>query len=237
MEATLLYEGKAKKVFAAEKSNEVIISFKDDATAFNGVKKDTFSEKGRVNLTFTRHFFNLLKENGVKTHIISFIDDISLRAKKVKIVPLEVVLRNVTAGSLCKRLGFEKGMRLNPPLCEFYLKNDALNDPILSREHIKYMNIVTEQELAYIEEQTFRINDIIYSFMDSKGITLVDFKLEFGRTTDGEIILADEISPDTCRFWLKGTMESLDKDVYREDKGDLVSSYKRLADILELNVK
>ncbi len=236
MEAALLYEGKAKKVFATEKPDEVVISFKDDATAFNGVKKDTFSEKGRINLAFTRHFFNLLKENGIKSHIISFIDETSMQAKKVDIVPLEVVVRNISAGSLCKRLGFKKGMKLNPPLCEFYLKNDALNDPILCREHIKYMDVVSEQELAYIEEQTLKINDIIYSFMDSKGITLVDFKLEFGRTADREIILADEISPDTCRFWLKGTMESLDKDVYREDKGDLVSSYKRLADILGLKL-
>lgn len=236
MKAVLLYEGKAKKVFKANKADEVIISFKDDATAFNGIKKDSFSDKGRINLAFTKYFFNLLEKEGIKTHIVSFIDEISLRAKKVEIIPLEVVARNLAAGSLCKRLGFKKGMELNPPLCEFYLKDDSLNDPILCREHIKYMNTVSENELAYIEEQALKINEIIYSHMDSKEITLVDFKLEFGKTTDGEIILADEISPDTCRFWKKGTMESLDKDVYREEKGDLVDSYKRLADLLEIKM-
>ncbi len=236
MEATLLYEGKAKKIFETDNSDEVIINFKDDATAFNGGKKNTFSEKGRVNLAFSKFFFDLLHQKGITTHVVSFIDEISMRAKKVDIIPLEVVVRNFAAGSLCRRLGFEKGMELKPALCEFYLKDDSLNDPILCREHIRYMNTVTEEELAYIEQQALNINEIIYSFMDSKGITLVDYKLEFGRTRDGQIILADEISPDTCRFWLKGTMESLDKDVYREDKGDLVSSYKRLADILGLTL-
>lgn len=236
MEAVLLYEGKAKKVFETDRADEVIISFKDDATAFNAQKKDTFSEKGKVNLAFSKYFFDLLHENGIKTHVISFIDEITMKAKKVDIIPLEVVVRNFAAGSLCRRLGFEKGMTLTPPLCEFYLKDDALDDPILCREHIKYMNIASDEDVAYMEQQALRINEIICEFMDSKGITLVDYKLEFGRTMDGEIILADEISPDTCRFWKKGTMESLDKDVYRENKGDLVGSYKQLADILGLSV-
>ncbi len=236
MVATFLYEGKAKKVFETDDPNEVIIIFKDDATAFNAQKKDSFSEKGRVNLAFSKYFFDLLHENGVKTHVVSFIDETSMRAKKVDIIPLEVVVRNLAAGSLCRRLGFEKGMALNPPLCEFYLKDDALDDPILCREHIRYMNTATEEELSYIEQQALKVNEIIYNFMDSNNITLVDFKLEFGRTSEGEIILADEISPDTCRFWVKGTMESLDKDVYREDKGDLVGSYKKLAEILGLEL-
>lgn len=236
MEATLLYEGKAKKVLATGNADEVIISFKDDATAFNGLKKDSFAEKGRVNLAFTKYFFELLEAGGIKTHIISFIDETSLRARKVDIVPLEVVARNIAAGSLCKRLGFQKGLELAPPLCEFYLKDDSLNDPILAKEHIKYLNVVTEQELAYIEQQALAINEILSAHMDSKGITLVDFKLEFGKTSSGEIILADEISPDTCRFWKKGTMDSLDKDVYREEKGDLVDSYKILANILGINL-
>lgn len=236
MTATLLYEGKAKKIYESDRQDEVIISFKDDATAFNGLKKDEFADKGRVNLAFTKYFFNLLQEDGIKTHIVSFIDETSLRAKKVSIIPLEVVVRNIAAGSLCRRLGFEKGLELKPALCEFYLKDDSLNDPILAREHIKYFNCVTDEELAYIEEQALKINEILFRHMDSKGITLVDFKLEFGRTSDGKIILADEISPDTCRFWEKGTMESLDKDVYREEKGDLVDSYKILADILGLEL-
>jgi len=232
MQMVLLYEGKAKQVFETEKPDEVIIKFKDDATAFNGGKKDVFFEKGRVNLSFTRLFFNMLEESGIQTHVVSFIDETSLRAKKVDIIPLEVVVRNYAAGSLCKRLGFGKGLELKPKLCEFYLKDDSLNDPILCREHIKYFNFASEQEVAYIEEQALEINRVLNRFMDEKGITLVDFKLEFGRTSSGQIILADEISPDTCRFWKKGTMESLDKDVYREGKGDLVASYKKLAEIL-----
>jgi len=236
MMLTMLYEGKAKRVFASNNPNEVIIQFKDDATAFNGEKKDTFSDKGRVNLAFTRYFFEILYSRNVKTHIISFIDDTSMKARKVDIIPLEVVVRNYAAGSICRRLGFEKGMELSPPLCEFYLKDDSLGDPILCREHIKYMNTVTESELSQVEEAALEVNSILAEHMNKFGITLVDFKLEFGKTSDGEIILADEISPDTCRFWQKGTMNSLDKDVYRENKGDLVSSYKRLADILGLNI-
>lgn len=236
MMLTMLYEGKAKKVFATNNPQEVIIHFKDDATAFNGEKKDVFSDKGRVNLAFTRYFFELLHSHNIKTHIVSFIDDLSLKAKKVDIVPLEVVVRNYAAGSICRRLGFQKGMEFAPPLCEFYLKDDSLGDPILCREHIRYMNAVTEEELAQIEKAALEINSVLSEHMDSFGITLVDFKLEFGKTSEGEIILADEISPDTCRFWIKGTMESLDKDVYRESKGDLVSSYKRLADILNIQL-
>lgn len=236
MTLTMLYEGKAKQIFATNNPDEVIVSFKDDATAFNGEKKDTFSDKGRVNLAFTKYFFELLHSQDIKTHIISFVDDISLRAKKVDIVPLEVVVRNKAAGSICRRLGFEKGMLFDPPLCEFYLKDDSLGDPILCREHIRYMNAVTEDELNQIEKAALEINTILSKHMESFDITLVDYKLEFGKTREGEIILADEISPDTCRFWKKGTMDSLDKDVYRENKGDLVSSYKQLADILGIKI-
>ena len=236
MMLTMLYEGKAKRVFATDNPREVIILFKDDATAFNGEKKDNFKDKGRVNLAFTRYFFELLHSHNIKTHIVSFIDDVSLKAQKVNIVPLEVVVRNKAAGSICKRLGFTKGTDFEPPLCEFYLKDDALGDPILCREHIRYMNTVTEKELSQIEKAALEINTVLSVHMDLHGITLVDFKLEFGKTEEGEIILADEISPDTCRFWLKGTMESLDKDVYREGKADLVSSYKRLADILDIKL-
>lgn len=232
----LLYEGKAKQIYNTNLQDEIIIYFKDDATAFNGLKKDTLSGKGKINLAFTKHFFDLLKDNNIETHIVSFIDERSLIAKKVNIFPIELVVRNFAAGSICKRLGFKKGAMFNPPLCETFLKNDSLGDPIVFRSHLKYMNMISDEELDIIEEDALKINSILYNYLDLKGITLVDFKLEYGKTSDGKILLADEISPDTCRFWRKDTMESLDKDVYREDKGDLVSSYQMLAEILGIKL-
>jgi phosphoribosylaminoimidazole-succinocarboxamide synthase len=228
----LLYEGKAKQVFNTDCPDEVIIQFKDDATAFNGGKKDSFAGKGVVNTLFTRYFFDILQSHGIKTHVISYVDEISIRAKKVKIFPLEVVVRNFAAGSICKREGYEKGLKFDPPMCEFFLKDDSKGDPLISEAEILDMNLATKEELEIIKQTTLKINSILSSYVDKKGITLVDFKIEFGKTVEGEVILADEISPDTCRFWLKGTTESLDKDVYREDKGDLISSYRRLAEIL-----
>jgi phosphoribosylaminoimidazole-succinocarboxamide synthase len=230
----LLYEGKAKNVFKTDENNKVLISFKDDATAFNGVKKNNFEGKGRVNLLFTRYFFKLLQKHNIPNHIIEFIDENSLLAHKVDIIPLEVVVRNLAAGSICRRLGFAKGFIFNPPLVEFYLKNDALNDPILCPEHLKYLGFINEKELEIITDYTLKINSIISEKVASKDITLVDFKLEFGKNESNQILLADEISPDTCRFWKKGTTESLDKDIYREDKGDLVETYFKLANILEI---
>ena len=229
---TLLYEGKAKQVYNTDCPEEVIIHFKDDATAFNGIKKDTIPGKGRVNLAFTRFFFQLLQENGIKTHIISFLDELSLRARKVEIFPVELVIRNYAAGSICKRLGFEKRFKFDPPLCEFFLKNDALGDPLLCREHILQMGLMNDSEIEQVKDTAMKINYALSSYLDAKGVILADFKIEFGKDINGEILLADEISPDTCRFWLKDTMESLDKDVYREDRGDLISSYNQLADIL-----
>jgi phosphoribosylaminoimidazole-succinocarboxamide synthase len=232
----LLYEGKAKKVFKTDISDEVLITFKDDATAFNGLKQDTIKGKGRVNLAFTRLFFNLLKEQGIKTHIVEFIDEITLRAKLVKIVPLEVVVRNYAAGSICKRTELKKGEKIDPVLCEFFLKDDSKGDPLITEQEILEQNLASKEEINILRDLSLKINNILSNFLDEKDITLVDFKLEFGKTSDGEIILADEISPDTCRFWLKGTTESLDKDVYREDKGDLVSSYTRLAEIIGVSL-
>jgi phosphoribosylaminoimidazole-succinocarboxamide synthase len=229
---TLLYEGKAKQVFNTDKPEEVIIQFKDDATAFNGEKKDTFAGKGTVNALFSRHFFDLLHSQGVKTHVISYLDEISMRAKKVEIFQLEVVVRNYAAGSICKREGYEKGLKFDPPMLEFFLKDDSKGDPLITKADIFTMNLATKEELDIIEQTTLKINSIISEYVEEKGITLVDFKVEFGKTSNGEVILADEISPDTCRFWIKGTTESLDKDVYRESKGELVSTYRRLADIL-----
>jgi phosphoribosylaminoimidazole-succinocarboxamide synthase len=233
---TLLYEGKAKQIFATSNPNEIIISFKDDTTALNGLRKDVFQNKGRINLAFTKHFFNLLQENGLKTHLLNIIDDISFRSVKLSIVPLEVVVRNYAAGSICKRMGYKKGEKFEQPLVEFFYKDDAQNDPLIYKQEILNDKIATEKEINQIEEVTLKINQILSDYLDSKNIILVDFKLEFGRTSDGEILLADEISPDTCRFWDKDTMESLDKDVYREKKGNLVSSYMELAKILGVRI-
>jgi len=229
---TLLYEGKAKKIFSSDQQNQIIIYFKDDATAFNGVKKDTLKGKGRVNGIITRHFFDLLDANGIKTHIISYIDDISLKAVKLDIFPIEVVVRNYAAGSICKRLNLPKGLKFDEPIIELFLKDDSLGDPLWEKTNFVQNGFATEAELDKIEEIALSINIILSKYLDSKEITLVDFKLEFGKDINGEIYLADEISPDTCRFWIKGTMESLDKDVYREDKGNLVDSYRRFAKIL-----
>ncbi len=228
----LLYEGKAKKIYNSDQSDQVIIEFKDDATAFNGLKKDSLDGKGKINLKFTRYFFDLLHSHGIKSHVVSFLDETTLKAKKVDIFQIELVVRNYAAGSICKRLGFEKGIKFSPPMVELFLKDDSLGDPLLCKSHLKYMNLIAEEDLLFIEKQALKINDILIECLDSKGITLVDYKLEFGKAQDGEILLADEISPDNCRFWVKGTMESLDKDVYREDKGDLVQSYGRLLEIL-----
>lgn len=228
----LMYEGKAKQVFRTDAPDEVLISFKDDATAFNGVKKDNIKGKGRVNLAFTRYFFELLSNAGVKTHIVSFIDDISMRAKLVEIVQLEVVVRNYAAGSICKRTNFKKGEKFEQPLLEFFFKDDALGDPLITEEEALEKKLATKEEIEKIKEMTLKVNDVISKEVAKSGVILVDFKLEFGRDKNGEILLADEMSPDTCRFWDAKTMESLDKDVYREDKGDLVESYTKLAQIL-----
>lgn len=232
----LMYEGKAKQVFKTDLPDEVIISFKDDATAFNGVKKDNIQGKGRVNLAFTRYFFSILSKYQIPTHIVSFIDEISLRAKLVEIVPLEVVVRNYAAGSICKRTNIKKGTEFDKPMLEFFLKDDSLGDPLISEEEALSHALATVDEIEEIKQITLKINEILSDEVSKRGVILVDFKLEFGRDKDGKIILADEISPDTCRFWDKNTMESLDKDVYREEKGDLVQSYLKLAQILGVEV-
>lgn len=231
-----VYEGKAKQIIQAESEEQVVITFKDSVTAYNGIKKDNLIGKGKINLAFTKYFFELLQLEGLNTHVLSYIDDKSLLAHKLEIIPMEVVIRNYAAGSICKRLGINKGYKFDPPLLELYLKNDILGDPILCREHLKYINIVSETELELIDKTTLFVNSVITNEVERKGLILADFKIEFGRTSSGEILLADEISPDTCRFWLKETMESLDKDVYRENKADLICTYLKLANILGINL-
>lgn len=228
----LLYEGKAKKVYKGEKSDEILIKYKDSATAFNGAKKEIIKGKGRLNLMFARHFFTLLENAGIKTHTVKYIDDLSMIAKKVEIVLLEVVIRNYAAGSICKRSSYEKGHKFNPPLFEIFYKNDEMNDPLVTQEYAINNGIATKKEIEKIKTEALKINEILSAYLFKMGITLVDFKLEFGRLPNGEIILADEISPDTCRFWKTGTMDSLDKDVFREEKGSLIESYTKLAEIL-----
>lgn len=231
----LLYEGKAKEVYRSENSDEILIRYKDSATAFNGVKKEIINGKGRLNLMFARHFFTLLESSGIKTHTVRYLDDLSMIAKKVDIVLLEVVIRNYAAGSICKREGYEKGFKFEQPLFEIFYKNDDLNDPLITEKKAIQRGITTESEIKKIKSEAFKINSILSAYLLEKNITLVDFKLEFGRLPNGEIILADEISPDTCRFWNAGTMDSLDKDVFREEKGSLIESYARLAEIIGVN--
>ena len=228
----LLYEGKAKEVYRGENSDEILIRYKDSATAFNGAKKEIIEGKGRLNLKFARHFFTLLENAGIKTHTVKYIDDLSMIAKKVDIVLLEVVIRNYAAGSICKREGYEKGLKFDPPIFEIFYKNDEMNDPLITKDYAIENGVATGAEIEKIKGEALKINKILSDYLITKDVTLVDFKLEFGRLPSGEIILADEISPDTCRFWKLGTMDSLDKDVFREEKGSLIESYTKLAEIL-----
>lgn len=220
----LLYEGKAKKVYASDKTDKVIIYYKDDATAFNGVKKGQIENKGVLNNSITSALFKLLEDNGVKTHFIEKISDREQVCRKVEIVPLEVIVRNVAAGSMAKRLGLEEGYKLKTTVYELCLKNDALNDPLINDYHAVAIGAATFEELENIYALTKKINQVLKEFFFKLGINLIDFKIEFGRY-EGEIILADEISPDTCRFWDSKTNEKLDKDRFRRDLGNVEDAY------------
>jgi len=232
----LLYEGKAKEVFNTDNKDEILIRYKDSATAFNGEKKETIKGKGKLNMAFAKHFFTLLEDAGIKTHTVKYIDELSMVAKKVEIILLETIVRNYAAGSILKRSSYEKGQKFDTPLFEIFYKDDALGDPLITEEEAISKGVATKEEIDIIKDQALKINDILSAYLEGRDITLVDFKLEFGRLPNGEIILADEISPDTCRFWKKGTTESLDKDVFREDKGEIVESYTRLANILGVSL-
>lgn len=221
----MIYEGKAKKVYRTDDEMLYIVEYKDDATAFNGLKKGTIVNKGIMNNEISARLFNLLEEKGVETHQVKKLSDREVLVKSVKIVPLEVLVRNYAAGSLSKRLGLEEGLKLKSTVLEFCYKDDALGDPMINDYHIMAMGIATPEEVAKITEMSFKINDILSEYMLSKGIILVDFKLEFGKTPDGRIILADEISPDTCRLWDAETHEKLDKDRFRRDLGKVEEGY------------
>ena len=223
-----LYEGKAKKVFATNDENLCIVSYKDDATAFNGLKKGTITGKGAINNRMSNFLMKMLEEKGIPTHFVEELSDRETVVKKVSIVPLEVIARNIAAGSLAKRLGVEEGYPMKRTVLEFSYKNDDLGDPMVNDYHILAMEFATEEELETIKKMALDINAILREYLAADGIDLIDFKLEFGKTADGSIVLADEISPDTCRFWDSKTHEKLDKDRFRRDLGDLVQGYEEV---------
>ena len=222
-----LYEGKAKILYLTDEPDKVIAYYKDDATAFDAIKKATIKGKGELNNTIASYLFEYLNEKGIPTHFIKKLSDREMLLYKVEIIPVEVVVRNIAAGSIVKRLGIPEKTEFNPPLVEFYLKNDELHDPIICEQHIYAMNLATPEEVKEMREIALKVNELLKKFMEENGIILVDFKLEFGRK-DGKILLADEISPDTCRFWDAKTGEKLDKDRFRFDLGDLIEGYKKV---------
>ena len=223
-----LYEGKAKKVFATNDPDLVIVDYKDDATAFNGEKKGTISGKGVINNKMTNYMFSLLEKEGVPTHLVKEISDRETVVKKVSIVPLEVIIRNVAAGSFSKRMGVEEGKQLLCPILEYSYKNDDLGDPFINDYYALALGLATKEELDTIAKYAFKINEFMVGFFKKLNIDLIDFKIEFGKTSDGQIILADEISPDTCRFWDSTTHEKLDKDRFRRDLGGVEEAYQEI---------
>ena len=223
-----MYEGKAKKVFATDNPDLVIVDYKDDATAFNGLKKGTIAGKGVINNKMSNMMFRLMEKKGIPTHYVEEISDRETIVKKVQIVPLEVIIRNTAAGSMSKRLGIPEGTKLACPVLEFSYKNDDLGDPLINSYHALALKLATAEEIEQIKTYAFGVNDLLKGFMKEIGIDLVDFKLEFGKTADGTIVLADEISPDTCRLWDSKTGEKLDKDRFRRDLGGAEEAYEEV---------
>lgn len=223
-----LYEGKAKKVFATEDEAYVIVSYKDDATAFDGTKKGTIAGKGVVNNLMSNHIMQLLEKDGIPTHFVKELSDTETVVKKVSIVPLEVIIRNISAGSFAKRYGVEEGIVFDAPTIEFSYKNDDLHDPLINDYHALALKLATKEEIETIKNYAFKINSIMKDYFSKINVTLVDFKLEFGKLADGNIVLADEISPDTCRFWDVNTGEKLDKDRFRRDLGNVEGAYQEM---------
>ncbi|MBQ3416781.1 MAG: phosphoribosylaminoimidazolesuccinocarboxamide synthase [Ruminococcus sp.] len=223
-----IYEGKAKKVFKTDDPSLVIVDYKDDATAFNGLKKGTISGKGVINNQMSNFIMQIIEKEGIPTHFVKELSERETLVKSVSIVPLEVIVRNIAAGSFSKHYGVEEGVVFDEPTLEFSYKNDDLGDPLLNSYHAIALKLATKEEIALISDYALRINEIMKKFWDERGVTLVDFKIEFGKTADGEIILADEISPDTCRFWDKKTGEKLDKDRFRRDLGGVEDAYSEM---------
>ena len=237
----LIYEGKAKKIFASEDPHEIIVEFKDDATAFNAQKKAQFKGKGELNCKISTNIFRYLIKHDIPTHFLRSVDHISIAAQKVEIIPIEVVLRNIAYGSLCKQTNIIPGTKFDSPLIDFYLKNDQLNDPLLTLERIKLLKIINNEELEVIKQLTLQVNFILKNLFYEIKLDLVDFKLEFGRNFNGELVLADEFSPDNCRLWdLNGNddnIKSLDKDRFRNDLGDLIEAYSEINTRIENFIK
>ena len=229
-----IYEGKAKKVYKTDDPERYIVDYKDDATAFNGLKKGTIAGKGIINNQMSNRLMQMIEQKGVPTHFVRELSERETLVKKVSIVPLEVIVRNIAAGSFSKRYGVEEGMVFEEPVIEFSYKNDALGDPLLNTDHALALKVATRAEIDTIKSYTLKVTSILKAFWAECGVTLVDFKLEFGKTADGSVILADEISPDTCRLWDSATGEKLDKDRFRRDLGGVEEAYaeimKRLVD-------
>lgn len=224
---TQIYEGKAKKVFLTDDPTVVIVDYKDDATAFNGLKKGTIHGKGVVNNKVSNHFFRLLEKSGIPTHFIEQLSDRETAVKRVEILPVEVIVRNRAAGSFSKRMGVPEGTELNCTILEYSYKNDALGDPFINSYYIRALGLATDAEMEKVKEYSFRVNDILREYLSDLGIELIDFKLEFGRY-NGTVVLADEISPDTCRFWDKVSGKKLDKDRFRQDLGEVEEAYREI---------
>ncbi len=222
-----IYEGKAKRVYATDDPKIVIVDYKDDATAFNGLKKGTITGKGVVNNKVSNHFFRLLESKGIPTHFVEQLSDRETAVKRVEILPVEVIVRNRAAGSFSKRMGVAEGTSLSSVILEYSYKNDALGDPFINSYYIRALNLATDAEMEQVQKYSFAINDILREYLWNLGIELIDFKLEFGRF-DGNVILADEISPDTCRFWDKATGKKLDKDRFRQDLGEVEEAYREI---------
>lgn len=226
----MLYEGKAKRIYRTDDPEMVWVEYKDDATAFNGAKKSSIANKGVLNNQISSIFFKKLNDRGLATHFVKQLSDHEQLVRAVKIIPIEVVVRNLAAGSMAKRFGLEEGVALKHPIVEFYYKNDELNDPLMTDDHVRVLELASEQQMADMKQFARKVNDILRDDMRSRNVILVDFKLEFGLTSTDELILADEISPDTCRFWDAHTNEKLDKDRFRRDLGGLEEAYR---DILQ----
>lgn len=229
----LLYEGKAKRIFSTDNEGQLRVEYKDEVTAGNGAKKDKMEGKGRLNNQITSIIFEYLAHHGIASHFIKQLSETEQLVEEVKIIPLEVVVRNIATGSITKRLGFNKGYEFEAPLVEFFYKNDDLNDPLITDDHVKLLKIASESEIETLKTMAKDINKVLVQLMDEMDLRLVDFKVEFGKTSDGKILLADEISTDTCRIWDKYSDTNFDKDVYRNDTGSLIDTYTTFLNKLE----